>query len=459
MDRISDMEFQAFVNTVDMPCCVLSVEKAGEGSWGEIRIVVANRAYRDTMGPAYHDNMIYSELVPQDNKFEDYCYRAAVLKQRMHAYVETRALHCWTDQTIIPLASDREDVGYCQFIFEFTQKAEAGRMASVSIEAAEAVIKSCIQLIGKEDFLSGVGGVLKVIMEESGAAASRIVLVDHEMKRAVNFCERSKSEEWSHHDEDFISYELILSWEDIIGVSNELIITDEKDMASIAERNHEWVRSMNDNNVKSLVLIPLRRKKSVIGYLYVINFDTSKVVELKDLIELMSFFLGSEIHNNLLLKKLETISRIDALTGCNNRRAMIQRVRFLSDCSPRPCYGVVNIDLNGLKAVNDNEGHEAGDRLLIQVTELLGKVFYHEDVFRTGGDEFIILSVNIDREAFDRKLSNLHYGAEKHGLRIAVGSCWCDGSLDPKETFRSADERMYSDKMAYYDKNPGLKRH
>ena len=32
------MEFQAFVNTVDMPCCVLSVEKAGEGSWGEIRI-------------------------------------------------------------------------------------------------------------------------------------------------------------------------------------------------------------------------------------------------------------------------------------------------------------------------------------------------------------------------------------------------------------------------------------
>ena len=85
MDRISDMEFQAFVNTVDMPCCVLSVEKAGEESWGEIRIVVANRAYRDTMGPAYHDNMIYSELVPQDNKFEDYCYRAAVLKQRMHA--------------------------------------------------------------------------------------------------------------------------------------------------------------------------------------------------------------------------------------------------------------------------------------------------------------------------------------------------------------------------------------
>ena len=230
-------------------------------------------------------------------------------------------------------------------------------------------------------------------------------------------------------------------------------------MASIAERNPEWVRSMNDNNVKSLVLIPLRRKKSVIGYLYVINFDTSKVVELKDLIELMSFFLGSEIHNNLLLKKLETISRIDALTGCNNRRAMIQRVSFLSDCSPRPCYGVVNIDLNGLKAVNDNEGHEAGDRLLIQVAELLGKVFYHEDVFRTGGDEFIILSVNIDREAFDRKLSNLHYGAKKHGLRIAVGSCWCDGSLDPKETFRSADERMYSDKMAYYDKNPGLKRH
>ena len=116
-ERDKPMDFQHFVDGVDMPCCVMSVQKTAEDTCGEIRIIAANRRYKKTMGPAYYDGMLYSELVPKDNKFEDYCYRAAILKQRMHAYVETRALGCWTDQTLIPLGSDREDVGYWQFVF------------------------------------------------------------------------------------------------------------------------------------------------------------------------------------------------------------------------------------------------------------------------------------------------------------------------------------------------------
>ena len=46
-------------------------------------------------------------------------------------------------------------------------------------------------------------------------------------------------------------------------------------------------------------------------------------------------------------------------------------------------FGIINLDLNGLKLVNDREGHEAGDELLIQAGELLGKLFYREDLYRT----------------------------------------------------------------------------
>lgn len=115
------MDFQNFVNTVDMPCCVLSVEKRPDGFVGDIRIICANQAYRNAMGSGYYDGMPYYELVPQDNKFEDFCFRAAILKQRMHAYVEVRAMNAWVDQTLIPLVSEEESIGYCQFIFEFTQ--------------------------------------------------------------------------------------------------------------------------------------------------------------------------------------------------------------------------------------------------------------------------------------------------------------------------------------------------
>ena len=88
--RRMNMDYQFFVDYVKMPCCVLSVEKNADGSCGEIRILCANQPYKDTMGPAYYDNMPYYELVPRDNKFEEFCFRAAILKEKMHAYVERR---------------------------------------------------------------------------------------------------------------------------------------------------------------------------------------------------------------------------------------------------------------------------------------------------------------------------------------------------------------------------------
>ena len=213
---------------------------------------------------------------------------------------------------------------------------------------------------------------------------------------------------------------------------------------------------MRDNHITSLVLIPLRRGKQVVGYMYVINYDVEKTVEVKELVELMSFFLGSEIYNHILLQKLEELSQVDVLTGAFNRRAMINRIREIS--AGRHPYGVISIDLNGLKTVNDKEGHEAGDRLLIQAGELFKKVFYQDDVFRTGGDEFVIICSEIDQETFNRKVQRLNKDVKKNGVACAVGCYWSDSGMDMKTSFRYADEMMYADKKAFYDRNPDLKR-
>ena len=422
------MDHQTFVDCVDYPCCVISVRKTAEGGCGEIRIVVANAPYKQVMGPAYYDNMVYSELVPQDNKFEDYCFRAAILKQKMHAYVETKALNCWTDQTLIPLASDLEDVGYCQFIFEFTQKADADRMASVSVNTAETVIKACIKLMGASDFQTSVGEVLNIILEASAAQAARILLVDHEKRLVTNFCERAVNDAWGNPD--VLTYDLVQTWESMIGVSNAVIVQNEQDMAALGEQNQTWERSMRDNHITSLVLIPLRRGKQVVGYMYVINYDVEKTVEVKELVELMSFFLGSEIYNHILLQKLEELSQVDVLTGAFNRRAMINRIREIS----------------------------AGTGFSSRRESCSKKVFYQDDVFRTGGDEFVTICSEIDQETFNRKVQRLNKDVEKNGVACAVGCYWSDSGMDMKTSFRYADEMMYADKKAFYDRNPDLKR-
>ncbi len=454
------MDYKYFVDYVHMPCCVMSVEKLPDDRYGEIRIICSNQAYKDVMGPAYYDNMIYYELVPKDNKFEDFVYRAAVLKQRMHSYVETKALGCWTDQTMIPLESDDPGMGYCQFIFEFTQLPESERMANVSMDVAETVIKSCVKLMNTDDFRSSVGGVLDDIMSFSGAQGSRIMLVDHDDRDAIVFAERNAENAWpTRGDEDLITYDLICTREDMIGVSNAVIVKDEHDMDALEETNPFWAGTLREVGVTSLVLIPLRRESAVIGYLYAVNFDVDKVVEIKELIELLSFFLSSEISNYMLMRKLERIGLVDALTGLGNRYAMTQRVNELKAMEPVPEYGIVSIDLNGLKQVNDMEGHEAGDDFIRKATMLLREVFSERDIFRLGGDEFTVIITGISRDDFKEKVKELK-SKETAGddVSFAVGVFWSDGSTDLITAFRNADKAMYDDKKNYYINNPDKRR-
>lgn len=454
------MDFQQFADSVGMPCCVLSVEQTSEGGCGQIRIVCANAAYKEMMGPKFYDDMPYDELVPQDNKFEDFCYRAAIMGQRMHAYVETKALGTWTDQTLIPLRSPRQGIGYCQFIFEFTQTAEPERMASVSAGTSALVIKACLELMSANDFQDSVGAVLGDVLNASRAQACRIMLVDHNRREAINFCERTVPGVWTERTEtDVISYELVQSWERMIGVSNALIVKDEHDFAQLEQENPCWAASMREIGVTSLVLIPLRRSAAVVGYLYVVNFDVSRVVEIKELLELLSYFLASEIANHLLLRRLDEMSHIDALTGLNNRNAMIRRVRELKDTPDAP-VGIVNLDLNGLKTVNDKQGHDAGDRLLARAGELLCEVFDREDMFRTGGDEFIVIISGIGKKNFEDKVERLRTAAAEHGgVSFAAGACWTERADDLQNAFYTADERMYEDKTNYYKEHPELMRH
>ena len=149
---------------------------------------------------------------------------------------------------------------------------------------------------------------------------------------------------------------------------------------------------------------------------------------------------------------------VDALTGLRNRRAMVDCMDQISAGEPES-FGVINIDLNGLKTINDTNGHDAGDKALIQAGEILGKVFYQDDLFRTGGDEFIVIMRGIRKAVFDRKLERLHNDMEKNGdVSFAIGAFWSDGSVDVRTAFRLADDRMYEDKKTFYEKNIHLRR-
>ena len=84
-------------------------------------------------------------------------------------------------------------------------------------------------------------------------------------------------------------------------------------------------------------------------------------------------------------------ARRDPLTGAGNRRAFYERLELMLGRPRRPA-ALALFDLDGLKAINDRAGHEAGDEVLRQVARrALATVRAADDVFRVGGDEFAIL--------------------------------------------------------------------
>lgn len=454
------MDFQKLVDSYQMAAAVLSVEDKEDGHYGDIRIVKANPMYKKIMGPGYHDNMIYSELIPKEPNFEDFCYRCAVHKLHLHAYVDTKSMGVWTDGTYIPLSTDCDGNGfhYLMFFFEFTQGPESDRMSNVSIDSAAFVIQSCIKLRATNDFCACMADVNNDIQAKTDAFCSSIVLVDDEKGKSSILCMKFRNDEASFEDfKDDLTGEVIASWANTVENHDICIVKDEFDMQRLEKRNPIWAKSLRAAKVESLILVPFRQKGKIIGYLFVTNFNTERLVEIKEIIELTGFFLTSEIANNNLMERLEFMSNVDMLTGLRNRNSMNYRVDlFVSgENKVHAPFGVIFADLNGLKQANDTGGHAEGDILLKKAANLLSEVFEHDEVYRAGGDEFVIITPACQKEDFEKKVQELRekssYGKE---VCFAIGSHWDGEGVNLRLAMHLADEAMYEDKNRFYELHP-----
>ena len=154
----------------------------------------------------------------------------------------------------------------------------------------------------------------------------------------------------------------------------------------------------------------------------------------------------------------------DALTGLANRTLFLDRLEHAVAASSRgpEGVGVLYVDLDGFKAVNDTAGHQAGDELLVQVARLLsGCVRPGDTVARLGGDEFAVVCAGASAEADLVVIGQRILAALAAPLRVrghdavvgaSIGARWCPG--DPatpvrvEQVVRDADEAMYEAKRA-----------
>ena len=118
---------------------------------------------------------------------------------------------------------------------------------------------------------------------------------------------------------------------------------------------------------------------------------------------------------------------------------------------PSQSLTVIYCDITGLKQVNDTQGHEAGDALILRCCACLREVFDGCGLFRLGGDELLVLCPNISRITADDLVAKLQKTTKAHSVNLAVGMVWLETlSDDLYRSISEAEKRMYEDKAAYY---------
>ncbi|MGH7748870.1 MAG: diguanylate cyclase, partial [Candidatus Dormibacteria bacterium] len=154
-------------------------------------------------------------------------------------------------------------------------------------------------------------------------------------------------------------------------------------------------------------------------------------------------------------QRLATLAGTDPLTGLANRREF-ERLLGLSQRSP---FAVLAIDVDGLKAINDTYGHDAGDAALRSVGMALRLGVREQDtVARTGGDEFAALLVDADLDeatmVAERLRLSMHGIALARGqARLSIGCAIGVAGADPGPIWSLADEALYRAKLGGRDRS------
>ena len=152
-------------------------------------------------------------------------------------------------------------------------------------------------------------------------------------------------------------------------------------------------------------------------------------------------------------------ANIDSLTGVKNRNAYRiyeERLNAQIEMDRAPEFGIVILDVNDLKKVNDTEGHKAGDQFLRDACKIICTTFKRSPVFRVGGDEFAVLLQGDDYSRMDELIEQMNThnedAVENGGIVIALGVSRYDHDEKVALVYERADQTMYENKKMLKEK-------
>ncbi len=216
--------------------------------------------------------------------------------------------------------------------------------------------------------------------------------------------------------------------------------------------------------LNSMIVVPLIYKNEVVGIIKVLSKKAGHFCE-EDIkiLELMSGLIAAAMYTAMSNGESELFHKAthDSLTGISNRSIFYDRLRQVLSRASRKVehFGIISLDMDGLKEINDNYGHRAGDAAIKEVALRINSTLREADtVSRLGGDEFGIIVVAVpgrgDLKVLIQRLDSaitmpFDFEGVNINLRASIGyALFSEDGIEIDVLIEKADKSMYEVKRA-----------
>ena len=462
------MDLQSWIEKFNGFASLYSFDILHDGTYSELRLMALNSNYsglltRNPAAPKFYPGIPYRNYFTDIN-FESFCYKCAADNEPLYSYVNAHGY--WLQGFYMPVSFPDDDTTekelgaktvYCLYILKHSTEMNSDSMSQRSSDVSNAVLNISIKLHESQDYYQSMADTVREIKKICGSDRCSLLTFD----KANHKCElinedgvQSASLDVLSSEMERMPYEIAEAWEKDLAGSDCLLLDD---LRVMKDRDPVWYKSLAEHDVRSIILYAIRFNRMLVGFIWAAGFNTSRMMKIKEILELATFLVGAVIANHQMFSSLEEMSKIDNLTQVSSRNAMNIRVDMLvaGETEHPQSMGVIFADLNGLKTVNDENGHETGDKLLAKAASLLKISFGEYEIYRAGGDEFVIFCPNISEGQFEKLIARHRTLMENTPeISFAMGCGFFTGEYDICRAMQIADERMYKDKEDYYRRHP-----
>lgn len=425
MNEISELMYVSDLNTYDL----LFVNEAGKKMFQIDDSQQNIKCYKALQGFDKPCSFCTSKLLKTD---ETYSWEHTNPIVKKHYMLKDRLIE-WDGR-----------IARMEIAFDITEANDEKNELKRRLERDDVRLACVRELYNNRDIKLAISKVLAYIGKLFSAERAYVFLThDQYYSNIAEWCEEGISAEIDNlQNIPLDDYQI---WLDLLEKQKSIIINDVDTLKDTFPAGYELLSSQG---IRNIIWVPLMMDGKVSGSIGMDNQDLDMAETAVPFLQTIQYFLSLAMERNENEKTLFELSQIDKLTSFYNRNRFMQDVVEFEGL--QQSAGVIYLDINGLKEINDSFGHASGDKLIKECADIIRTTCTSPYLYRIGGDEFVVIYLCIEEEHFYDSVQVLKNAFQKNDRQVAIGCTWSKESTELQAVIKKADERMYNDKKRFY---------